>query len=165
MPRSSDSQPSPVSVIPASSECMHSSTSCAPCRQCRRVMVVTKTGVIQIHGPVSKCCSGSGRTPSPIEQARDCAAPPPPTSQSSVTTSHPIRRNPPGSHIDSGRLPCKVLKRVPCASRMLAANKLASILDNIVERNDDASWDWLFKFCSRCLRVPKRGDSITSKAI
>ena len=76
VPRSSNSQPSPVSVKPAPPECMRSSTSCAPCSQCRRLMVVTKAGVIQIHGPVSKCCSGSGRTPSPIEQARDCAAPP-----------------------------------------------------------------------------------------
>ena len=136
VPRSSNSQPSPVSIRPAPPECMRSSTSCAPCSQCRRLMVVTKAGVIQIHGPVSKCCSGSGKTPSPIEQARDCAAPP--TSQSSPTTSHPIRRNPPSSHIVSGWLPCKVLKRVLCASRMLAANKLASILDDIVERDDDA---------------------------
>ena len=40
---------------------------------------------------------------------------------------------------------------------MPAANKLATILDNIVRRNDDASWDRLFRFCYRCLRVPKRG--------
>ena len=35
--------------------------------------------------------------------------------------------------------------------------KLASILDGIVKGNDDGSWDRLFRFCSRCLRVPKRG--------
>ena len=35
--------------------------------------------------------------------------------------------------------------------------KLASILDGIVKGNDDGSWDRLFRFCSCCLRVPKRG--------
>ena len=51
----------------------------------------------------------------------------------------------------------KVLKRVPRASRLPAATKLASILDGIVKENDDWSWDRHFRFCSRCLRVPKRG--------
>ena len=77
----------------------------------------------------------------------DCVGPP--KSQPSPNTSHLIRRNSPGSHFVSGRLLCKVLKRLLRASRLPAANNLASILDDIVKRNDDATWDRFFKFCSQ----------------
>ena len=76
------------------------------------------------------------------------AFPPPKTSLLSPATPHPIRRNPIVSHTVPIRLPCKVLKRVLRVSRMPAANRLTSILDDIVKRNDDASEDWLFKILS-----------------
>ena len=43
------------------------------------------------------------------------------------------------------------------ASRDHAARKLATILDQIVLNNNTASWDRLFSFAPRCLRVPRRG--------
>ena len=51
----------------------------------------------------------------------------------------------------------RILKRIPRGSRISVASKLASILAAVVEKNDDASWDRLFRFCSRCLRNPGRG--------
>ena len=67
--------------------------------------------------------------------------------------SSPPRRevlNPPRSTV-------KILKRIPHASRDHAARKLATILDQIVLNNNTASWDRLFSFAPRCLRVPRRG--------
>ena len=157
-PRRPDSQDPQMSIRSTTPERAHPSTSRAPCPGCRRLMPVTKAGLIRVHGPVSKRCTGFGRPPSLIEQTADCEAlsslqcPPP--------TPHPIERylaDPPYIHTVPRRLSCKVLKRIPRASRMPAANKLATILDDIVRRNDDASWDRLFRFCYRCLRVLKRG--------
>ena len=51
----------------------------------------------------------------------------------------------------------RVLKRVPRASRHLAATKLARILEDVAEKNDSGSWSRLFKFGRRCLAVPRRG--------
>ena len=51
----------------------------------------------------------------------------------------------------------RVLKRVPPASRYLAATKLARILEYVSEKNDSGLWSRLFKFGRRCLVVPRRG--------
>ena len=51
----------------------------------------------------------------------------------------------------------RILKRIPRASRHLAASKLASILVDVSQKNDSESWGHLFNFSSRCLAVPKRG--------
>ena len=50
-----------------------------------------------------------------------------------------------------------MLKRVPRASRYLAATKLARILEDVSVKNDSGSWSRLFKFGRRCLAVPRRG--------
>ena len=55
---------------------------------------------------------------------------------------------------DSSR--ARILKRIPRASLHLAATKLASILDDMTEKND-FPWDRLFAFSSRCFAVSKRG--------
>ena len=53
----------------------------------------------------------------------------------------------------------KILKRVPRASRdlQLSARKLAEILDRVSSDGSESSWDRLFCFPARCLRVPDRG--------
>ena len=56
----------------------------------------------------------------------------------------------------------KILKRIPKASRSYAGRKLATILDVVVQKNDHASWDRLFRFSSRCLRAPRRGCSLAT---
>ena len=58
----------------------------------------------------------------------------------------------------------RILKRIPCASRHLAASKLASILVDVSPKNDSESWGRLFNFSSRCLAVPKRGSHRRSLA-
>ena len=63
---------------------------------------------------------------------------------------------------DSSR--ARILKRIPRASRHLAATKLASILDDVTEKNDFPSWDRLFVFSSRCFAASKRGGQRRSLA-
>ena len=109
--------------------------------------------------PINNRCAGSGRAPCPGHHTDEVIPIPfqPSPSLHAPSLDH-------GStpavihHTVPQQLPStKVLKRVPRASRLPAATKLASILDGIVKGNDDGSWDRLFRFCSRCLRVPKRG--------
>ena len=52
----------------------------------------------------------------------------------------------------------EVLKYIPLSYRMPVAMKLASMLDGIVKRNNDKLWDCIFRFCSCCLWLPKRGN-------
>ena len=58
----------------------------------------------------------------------------------------------------------RILKRIPRAYRHLAASKLASILDDVTEKNDFPSWDRLFAFSSRCFAASKRGGQRRSLA-
>lgn len=49
------------------------------------------------------------------------------------------------------------VRRIPRGARESSANKLATILDAIVAKNIETSWNRLFHFPSRCLRSPARG--------
>ena len=55
------------------------------------------------------------------------------------------------------RLSVKTVKRIPRASRDRSARKLANILDQVTSGDSEASWNRLFCFAPRCLRVPDRG--------
>ena len=50
-----------------------------------------------------------------------------------------------------------VLKRIPKGSRPKAAKVLSQILQKIVQKNDNASWQSLFQFARSCLGGTKRG--------
>ena len=107
----------------------------AQCPICRRTMPLTRAGLIRVHGPVEDRCPGSRKPPSSL----------------------PLRENTPTEDFRPRRPSVSILKRIPRASRDLSARKLASILDLVTTDNTVASWDRLFHFASRCLRVPKRG--------
>ena len=51
----------------------------------------------------------------------------------------------------------KILKRIPRLSRISAARKLATIVEQVISRNDILSWSRLFQFPKRCLFAPQRG--------
>ena len=126
----------------------HHSSSHAPCPVCSRSMPVTKKGVLRVHGPISNRCKGSGTPPLSCQSAF-----PSPTqlpTSSSLVSPNSI---PPLSSLASSR----ILKRIPRGSRIQVASKLASVVLAVVEQNNDASWDRLFRFCSRCLRSSGRG--------
>ena len=112
----------------------------------------TKTGAIRIHGHLSNRCAGSGvslcsqGSLSSIRSPEDSETPPVAQySSSELLFSSELRQSTP------------VLKRIPRAARHLAATKLASVLDDVSEKNDSSSWARLFKFGRRCLAQPRRG--------
>ena len=130
------------------------------CPVCSRSMPLTITGAIRIHGPLSNRCAGSGMSL---------------CSQGSLSSvrSPEDSETPPVAHYSSSELlfsselrqSTRVLKRIPRAARHLAATKLASVLDDVSEKNDSSSWARLFKFGRRCLAQPRCGgqrQSLTS---
>ena len=50
-----------------------SSTIRAPCSVCRRIMPVTRAGLVCVHGPVGHRCSGSRIPPAPLRQSLPAA--------------------------------------------------------------------------------------------
>ena len=53
--------------------------------------------------------------------------------------------------------PTALLKRIPRLSRITVAIKLSSIIENIISKNDFASWSRLLQFPKKCLFRPQRG--------
>ena len=134
----------------------------APCVVCDRTMPVTKAGVVRVHGPLGNRCTGSGM-PSSLSASIN-TSPPPALPSSAAIQMPPVPRGSSPSSLSESLLPlfratssARVLKRIPRASRHLAATKLAAILDVVTEKNDATSWDRLLRFSSRCLTLPKRG--------
>lgn len=159
----------------------------AVCEVRRRSMPVTKAGKLHVHGPLSNHCEGSGmlrssllhHSPLHSQQLshisqqfspRVLRSQPHLSSHSpaspAVVLSHVSSSScdPPGSpNSDRSSIlsnfcqPFRVLKRIPRASRHLAATKLTAIINDVVEKNEDRFWDRLFKFCHRCFAVPRWG--------
>ena len=52
--------------------------------------------------------------------------------------------------------PSKVLKEIPHLSKVITARKLASLVEQVVARNDIPSWTRLLSFPKKCLCIPQR---------
>ena len=135
-------------VVSASQVC----ASCAGYTVCSRSMLLTKTGAITIHGPLSNRCAGSGMSLcsqgslSSVRSPEDSEIPPVAQySSSELQFSSELGQS------------TRVLKRIPRAARHLAATKLASVLADVSEKNNSSSWARLFKFGRRYLAQPRRG--------
>ena len=124
----------------------------AQCVACSRVISVTRAGLVHVHGPIGNRCPGSQCLPaaSASSNSSSTALPssapqfPPSSSLSGITDLPP-------------RPAAKILKRVPRASREVAANELATVVGNVVNCNDHGSWVRRHRFPAQCLRVPQRG--------
>ena len=125
-----------------------------------------KNGVLYIHGPRSNRCGGSGMLPLQIQPSQlmpsipsvslpPCASARSPALRGEVLSavdSHGVRAglstqeasNQPALFQYSSAI--RVLKRIPKASRHLAATKLALILNDVVTQNTDDAWSQLFNF-------------------
>lgn len=53
--------------------------------------------------------------------------------------------------------PCRILKRIPWASRASASKKLAYVVDQVVLHRDIPSWCRLLQFPKKCFWIPCRG--------
>ena len=174
------------------SSAIQSTTSRATCPSCGRSMPLTKAGLLRVHGPLSNRCEGSGMSPSsPLSSSSrspryhsssHSMSPPAPSLPTSILLSRtdtsipttdaaaPVSRD--WARYMSSKLllsielrrSVRILKRIPRASRHLAASKLACILDEVSVKNDFTSWARLFQFSHRCFAIPTRGSRRRSLA-
>ena len=144
------------------------SSSRVVCSVCCRSMPVTKAGLLRVHGPLGNQCAGSGMsTFSPADAFASAGASISDGVSSgnadigingvSVRDSNTRCARSPSVHPLFRLSSVTILKRIPHASRHLAASKLASILVDVTQKNDTELWGRLFNFSSRYLAVPERG--------
>ena len=105
---------------------------------------INESGAHSCSRPREDRCPGSRNPPSSLPQRER-------------TLAQDFRPRRPSQDLRPRRPSVNILKRIPRASRGLAARKLPTILDLVSTDNSPASWDRLFQFAPRCLRVPKRG--------
>ena len=112
-----------------------SASSCSQRTVCNRSMPVTRLGLICVHGPVLNHCPGSRKPPACINTCQR------------------------GLHagLQATQAPSEDPEESPSPSRDLSARKLAEILNRVSSDGSESSWDRLFCFPARCLRVPDRG--------
>ena len=121
------------------------------CSVCLRILSLNAAGVIHQHGPCSAPCAGTGCPP--LEGSVSCKQ----VISNEITTVFPIAT---GDHhkdlIDTIRSErCRLLKRIPKASRALAADKLATVLAHIITNSEDTlAWGDLLRFSYACFAVP-----------
>ena len=102
------------------------------CIKCSRVLSLTAAGLHHSHGPG---CSGSGQLPIPesvqnVVPKQSCTAAP---SDTTIPSSYAAQSQSPEDIMEMLRQRrCCVLKRVPKASRILAAEKLSETLRKVV---------------------------------
>ena len=108
----------------------------------RKSRPVTRLGIIRVHGPMLNRCPGSRKPPAPVNTCQRGNIP----DIADSVQAFKLRR-----------FSVKILKRIPRASRDMSARKLAEILDRVSSDGSESSWDRLFCFHARCLRVPDRG--------
>ena len=130
------------------------------CSGCLRSFSLTAAGVIRTHGPVDNHCPGSRKPP-----VAGPASTPEASHSGPHGTNHPAPPPlPPAARLNH-HLPepslrpiplVRVLKRIPRATRELTGMKLATILEDVVSKNDVTAWERLLHFSVRCLRTPAR---------
>ena len=128
---------------------------------CSRLLSLSAAGVTHQHGPIGEPCKGSGWPPFVVSTSSYRS-----NSIASVTTAENLEVL--INTIRSDR--CRLLKHVPMASRVLAADKPKSVGSRIsVKSNDTLVWEDLLRFSYACSAVPggravkRHYQSLTSK--
>ena len=117
------------------------------CAVCLRSMPLRKDGAVRVHGPVVSRCPGSGKQ----LRGTHLAAPPVPTMPQSLSCSQPPIV--PSASPSISLLPrVRLLRRLPLASRDLAASKLSTVLEEVNRSNNvSACMDKAVEFPSTVL--------------
>lgn len=126
------------------------------CSVCLRVLSLTAAGLIHSHGHGSPC-AGTGNPPADISTTSNT-----PVSLCTTVCQPSEQSNP--QHDAQSLLDIiitarvQVLKYVPKASRIMAAAKLTTVIDQVVANPDNVSlWLQLFLFTYNCFGVCERG--------
>ena len=145
-----------VSAVPAVVSARHSQPSArhvGQCQSCFRTVSLTSVGVLYKHGPN---CPGSGQPPRTQAQAQHS------TNVVDINSTSPSSTDTVSSSTSASNIletindyRRRVLRRIPKASRIPAANKLADILSSISREPDNIdNWLHLLLFSYTCLGVP-----------
>jgi hypothetical protein len=148
-------QQAAVPVVSASSDARQF----GQCTHCLRVLSLTTVGLLHSHG---HGCPGSGQLPvaGSLKSVSLCPKRNTPSSLASPdlasTSSSANQSQSPSDIMEMLRqCRCRVLKRVPKASRIPAAEKLAGTLQQVLAHPDYVSnWTELFLFSFSCFGVP-----------
>ena len=125
------------------------------CIKCLRVLSLTAAGLLHSHG---HGCPGSGQLPIPrsvqnvVPKQSGTAA----SSDTTIPSSYAAQSQSPEDIMEMLRQRrCRVLKRVPKASRIPAAEKLSETLRKVVVNPESvSSWSDLMSFTFACFGVP-----------
>ena len=121
------------------------------CPCCLRTLSLTTAGVLHKHGPH---CPGAGQPPCSTTVITQQQKQPGLLSAevSQIPTIHDETASLSTSVLSSR---AKLLKYIPKASRMLAADKLSNTLQSVIDKPDDIkTWKQLLRFGNCCLKVP-----------
>ena len=96
------------------------------------------------------------------------SVPPSPTCPPSASLSDPLSDSSPSLSspildIAAFVRPYRFVQKIPQGSRCLAANKLASIIEDVYVKNSLKSWTCLLQFPVHCLRLPESVESVDQK--
>ena len=125
------------------------------CIKCLRVLSLTAAGLLHSHGPG---CPGSGQIPIPgsVQNVGPKQSCPAASSDTTIPSSFAAQGQSPEDIMEMLRQRrCRVLKRVPKASRTPAGEKLSETLRKVVVNPDSvSSWCDLMSFTFACFGVP-----------
>ena len=144
-------------VLEASVRRIPSGKQFGQCTVCRRMIGLTQAGFIFKHG---QNCPGGGKLPAQGSVSSSRVALPIVVSSSPASSSDAVSPLPASASASSIielllKRRCRVLKRIPKASRIPAAEKLALTLRRVTADPDSVDrWNELFIFASECFAVP-----------
>lgn len=116
------------------------------CRLLRHILYRDcRDGNVRIHGPIPQCCPGSDLPPAVVPTTLTSVsrqgASTSTNADSSVHSPTPQHTQTDDSVLNPGLINCRILKRIPRGSGASCAQKLATILDDIVKDNCESAWD------------------------
>ena len=125
------------------------------CIKCLRVLSLTAAGLLHSHGPG---CPGSGQLPIPgyVQNMSSGLKQSTASFDTTIPSSYAVQSQSPEDIMEMLRQQRRrVLKRVPKASRIPAAEKLSETLRKVISNPDSVtSWSELMSFTFACFGVP-----------
>ena len=128
------------------------------CPVCFKFFCALSSGLLRLHGPHSRRCPGSHQavtSSSPSVVGQIGATCPSSTNHTVASSPDCPQPSPAFSLTSPPRVP--TIRRLPKASRRLAAEKFSALLEGVVRDNTPSSWVSLLLFTSNCLYSPQRG--------
>ena len=128
----------------------------AVCKRC--VCVQEGTRVSCLPSRAGNCSNVASQVPNKRTRSSSTAQHSPDVHDSSTAPNSPTDAI--SSSLPFERPRRRIIKRIPRASRELAAKIFASLLDTVVANNDSTSWSRLLCFTQCCLQAPIKANKM-----